>query len=142
MHNSLSTPLFAICRQEPDDHLGFLVVNPSTGELCSDRTFKDGYCCMPLTMDEDQAEALARRLQEQAPQPSEHGWRTVPAPAPCAKCGRIIWANDLDFCYPENREGTSWRAGCNTHDFGCGHEVVAESKDAVMQAWNTRGKRN
>lgn len=140
---SWSTALFAVCaRPVPEDDEaspieGYLVVHPESGELCSNRSFPDGYCRLPLLMDKAQAQALAQRLAA----PGGHRWEAVAAPAPCAHCGRVIWADDRDFCYPLNRERTQWRAGCNEHDFGCGHEVFGDSKEAAMQAWSERGER-
>jgi len=143
-NRSWSTALFAVCarpvplnEEEPLPIEGYLVVHPQTGELCSNRSFSDGYCCMPLLMDEAQAQALAQRLEP----PAGHRWHAEQAPAPCAHCGRVIWADDRDFCYPLNRERTRWRAGCNEHDFGCGHEVEGDSEAEVMQAWSQRGER-
>jgi len=138
MKTSCSTPLFAVYLPETEDRRDtYLVVHPQTGELCAQDSFENGYCCMPLTLDEAQAQALAARMREQ----TGMCWQAEAAPAPCANCGRVIWADDRDFCYPQNRERTSWRAGCNHHDFGCGHEVTADSREAVMAAWNTRGAR-
>lgn len=51
----------------------------------------------------------------------------------CPECARDIEDDDLDFCYPLRRERDLWRAGCNTHDGGCGFEVIKPSEHEVLQ---------
>ncbi len=127
-----SFTLFAVCQRDPEHVDGYAVVHPDTGDIVSNRSFPNGYCSMPLVMDEEQAQSLALRLREK----TGLDWVAEGAPSPCPACGRVIWADDLDFCYPNNRERTSWRAGCNEHDFGCGYEVEGETYEQVMAAWN------
>lgn len=68
-------------------------------------------------------------------------WSLEVAPDRCPGCGRVMWSNDGDFCYPENRERTLWRAGCNEHDFGCGFEVQGGSFNDVMTLWNSAARK-
>ena len=63
-------------------------------------------------------------------------WVLHLAPGQCPACRRVIWADDLDFCYPLNRQRTLWRAGCNEHDGGCGFKVEGVSFEDVMRLWN------
>ncbi len=111
---------------------GFAVDHPDTGLLVSNRSFPNGYCHQPKTWSLDEAQRVAAQLA------IETGvfWVVELAPVPCIRCGRIIWADDRDFCYPSNRERTTWRAGCDLHNFGCGHEVLGDSFDDVMRRWN------
>lgn len=83
----------------------------------------------------DVAQAHAKALNEAGATPA---WEVHIAANACPSCGRRMWANDHDFCHPENRERTKWRAGCNVHDFGCGFEVTAEvsTEAEMLNAWN------
>lgn len=117
---------------------------PIPGALLDDNPYNHP----PLTFTRERAEQLAAAQNRKEGRTS---WRVELAPAPCPSCGRIMWANDHDFCYPSTRERTHWRAGCNEHDFGCGFEVrVAvplETEDCgkyqtrgyltALEAWNT-----
>lgn len=109
----------------------FAVLDP-VSKLPVSNQMPNGYCLKPLTLALAQAQALAAALTTQTGQ----SWTIEIAPHPCPLCERKIWAGDLDFCHPTSRERTAWRAGCNVHDFGCGYEVTANSKEAVMAAWN------
>ena len=111
---------------------GYAVKHPESGEIVSNRNFKNGYCEQPLTFPQAEAQALAEVLTAQ----TQVTWVIELAPGPCPQCGRVIWADDYDFCYPSNRERTRWRAGCNEHDFGCGYEIEGESFEAVIRRWN------
>lgn len=81
------------------------------------------------------ATAHAKALNDAGASPA---WEVHIAANPCPSCGRRMWANDHDFCHPENRERTKWRAGCNVHDFGCGFEVTAQvlTEAEMLKAWN------
>ena len=57
---------------------------------------------------------------------------------PCPFCGQIIDPTDADFCYPNNREKTAWRAGCIEVAGGCGAEIVGETAEEAIRLWNTR----
>lgn len=83
----------------------------------------------------ESAEEFAKKLNEAGASPA---WEVHLAANSCPSCGRAMWANDHDFCHPENRERTKWRAGCNVHDFGCGFEVSAEvsTEAEMLKVWN------
>jgi len=123
-------PLYAI--REIQERPAYAVTHPTLGEIVANDSFANGYCAQPITATQERAQEIAKALTAS----TKVEWQIERAPNPCARCGRVIWADDLDFLYPQNRERTSWRAGCNLHDFGCGHEVVAESKDSVLARWN------
>ncbi|KVP96875.1 hypothetical protein WJ96_06795 [Burkholderia ubonensis] len=110
---------------------GYAVRHPESGALVSNRSFDNGYCVQPLTFDKAEAETHAAALHAA----TGTVWVLELAPGPCPACRRVIWADDLDFCYPLNRERTRWRAGCNEHDFGCGFEVEGNSFVDVMRLW-------
>jgi hypothetical protein len=111
---------------------GYAVKHPGSGKVVSNRSFENGYCERPLTLPLSEAQALAGMLNHKTGKP----WVLRLAPHPCPRCQRDIWADDRDFCHPNNRERTEWRAGCNEHDFGCGHEVLGTSFEDVMTKWN------
>lgn len=116
---------------KPTDWLPhYAVAHPDTRKIVSQEVV--GRHCAPVKVPADDVDEVLRELAAAYP----GDWRRELAPGPCPSCGRKIWANDLDFIYPENRERTSWRAGCNEHDFGCGFEVTAPSRLEVVQAWN------
>lgn len=125
--------LFAVRtrRREDENVPSYAVLDPLSSRILPSREHEHLYASRPLTISKKEAEALAAALTRE----TGREWFAEEAPTPCANCGRDIWADDLDFCYPGNREMTSWRAGCNEHDFGCGHEVEADSYEAVMAAW-------
>ncbi len=123
---------YAVREAESEHICGYAVKHPTSGDIVSNRSFKDGYCEQPLTMLQAEADALAAQMSAK----TGVAWVSEVAPCPCPNCGRVIWADDLDFCYPQNRERTLWRAGCNEHDFGCGHELYATTYDEVMNRWN------
>ena len=56
----------------------------------------------------------------------------------CPFCGQVIDETDRDFCYPSDREYTSWIAGCMESAGGCGAEVLGESKEDAIKKWNNR----
>lgn len=87
----------------------------------------------PALFDKAGAEEMAAELNAAAPDGEQ--WRVEEAPLPCPCCGRELLVDDLDFLYPQNREWTSWRAGCNEHDFGCGYEVFGATADEVFAKW-------
>lgn len=126
------TAQYALCGSAPDAKLGFAVRHPDTGVLVDQHTLPNPYCHRPQTFSREEAEAAAAVLQRDTGIP----WRLMLAPKPCAKCRRVIRADDLDFCYPRNRELTRWRAGCNETDGGCGFEVEGGSFQDTMAAWN------
>jgi len=120
-------------REVVQDRLhGYAVKHPESGEIVSNRSFKNGYCEQPLTFLQADAQALAEALRAQ----TQVTWVVELAPGPCPQCGRVIWADDLDFCYPANRERTRWRAGCNEHDFGCGYNIEGDTFESVIRRWN------
>ena len=125
-----------IKREEARDE--FIVKHPETGELVSRETLPDTYCNKPAIFKHEEALELAVKLKLE----TDRDWQLVWAPKPCPSCGREIWADDLDFCYPQNRERTKWRAGCNEHDFGCGFEVTGSSEREVMLKWESYDNRN
>jgi len=90
----------------------------------------------PLHFTLETAQAHAKALNDAGASPA---WGAHIAANPCPGCGRVMWANDHDFCYPNNRERSSWRAGCNVHDFGCGFELVAPvaTEAEVLALWNS-----
>lgn len=112
----------------------FAVAQPGTGAIVSQEVVAQQ--CAPVKVPADEVEQVLRELN--VAYPGE--WRQELAPGPCPRCGRNIWADDLDFIYPENRERSSWRAGCNEHDFGCGFEVTAPTKNDVIKAWNAAAR--
>ena len=126
--------LFAV-RQAPSEHdhiPGYAVRHPVSGAIVSNRSFENGYCEELLSLCEVDAVALAQELALK----TGMLWSAERAPNPCPNCGRAISADDGDFCYPNNRERTLWRAGCNEHDFGCGHEVQAPTYSQALALWN------
>ncbi|WP_157644007.1 hypothetical protein [Burkholderia ubonensis] len=123
--------LYAIREMVADRIPGYAVRHPESGALVSNRSFDNGYCVQPLTFDKAEAETHAAALHAA----TGTVWVLELAPGPCPACRRVIWADDLDFCYPLNRERTRWRAGCNEHDFGCGFEVEGNSFVDVMRLW-------
>lgn len=112
----------------------YAVLHPVSMLPVSHLSIPNGYCEKPLTLVLGDAQAIAATMEREA----GDAWTLEVAPHPCPVCERKIWAGDRDFCYPKDRERTAWRAGCNVHDFGCGYEVTASAKDAVMAAWNER----
>lgn len=110
-------PSFAIC--------------PSPFVVVGSRDIPNGYCHPPLTLPLDEAELLAEHLSKT----TGMDWKLEVAPTPCPACGRKISPADYDFVYPENRERTQWRAGCDIHNFGCGHEVKGPTRESVLEAW-------
>lgn len=125
---------YALREQVSDRHPGFAVRHPETGVLVSNRSLHNGYCIQPLTFPKEEAEAHASALRAS----TAVTWVLELAPGPCPSCKRVIWADDLDFCYPLNRERTLWRAGCNKHDFGCGFELRGDSLGDVLRRWNAQ----
>lgn len=59
---------------------------------------------------------------------------------PCPFCGQEIDITDKDFCYPNNREMTEWRAGCIEIAGGCGAEILGETAEEAINKWNRRSK--
>jgi hypothetical protein len=127
-----TTALYALREQVADGHAGYAVRHPQTSTLVSNRSFENGYCVQPLTFPRDEAVAHAAALQAA----TGVTWVVELAPGPCPACKRVIWADDLDFCYPTNRERTLYRAGCNKHDFGCGFEIRSDSFEGAIRRWN------
>lgn len=112
----------------------FIVMDPTTQILEVGVSVSDHLAPMTWTLTEAQAVAelfATRDCEGLAPK-----WTLVLVPNPCAGCGRVIDVDDGDFCYPENRDRTKWRAGCNEHDFGCGYEVTAATRDEALAKWN------
>jgi hypothetical protein len=60
---------------------------------------------------------------------------------PCPFCGQEIDITDEDFCYPNNRERTEWRAGCIEIADGCGAEVLGCTEEEAINKWNNRVKK-
>ena len=87
----------------------------------------------PVLLDKSAAQVLAAALDAEGT--DEQPWRLLEAPLPCPCCGRELLVDDMDFLYPQNRQRTLWRAGCNEHDFGCGHEVFGATSEAVFAKW-------
>ncbi len=114
--------LFVVTRPAERDP-EYLFKDPESGMLVPGDELDNAFCHQPEPFEEDQALALAEALNLAGAYPR---WEVCVAPSPCPGCGRQMWANDFDFCYPRNRERTQWRAGCNVHDFGCGFEVETE----------------
>lgn len=127
-----SLPSIFAVREKSGRIPGYAIRHPATGFIVSNRSFESAYCEKVLTMPEAEATRLAAALTVR----TGVKWVKELAPNPCPKCQRVISADDGDFCYPSNRQLTQWRAGCNEHDFGCGHEVKAESYTQVMALWN------
>lgn len=120
-------------REVTEHHIpSFAVVHPETGQLVSNRSIPNGYCHRPVTYGLVAAQAEANELTQR----TGFLWEVTLAPNPCPSCGRSLWADDLDFLHPSNRERSAWRAGCNTHDGGCGFELEGPSALEVLRAWN------
>jgi hypothetical protein len=126
---------YAVREGSPHEKVGYAVINPATGQVESNKGLVNGYCEQPLTMPLNEAQHLADKLTAS----SQTGtvWSVELAPHPCPNCKREIWANDRDFCYPQNRERTQWVAGCFVHNFGCGFKLHTDSKEEALAAWNT-----
>lgn len=43
----------------------------------------------------------------------------------------------IDSLYPINREHTKWNFHCGTHNGGCGRTVYADTRDAVVERWDS-----
>jgi hypothetical protein len=130
--NETTTARYALREQVTDRTAGYAVRHPQSGALVSNRSFENGYCVQPLTFPLDEAQAHVATLTAE----TRVTWMRELAPGPCPACKRVIWADDLDFAYPLNRERTLYRAGCNKHDFGCGLEVEGDSFEGVIRRWN------
>lgn len=126
------TNRYAIREMVADRNPGFAVRQPVTGALVSNLSFEEGFRIQPPAFPKAEAEAHAEALFVA----TGIVWVLHLAPGACPACRRVIWADDLDFCYPQNRQRTRWRAGCNEHDGGCGFEVEADTFDDVMRLWN------
>jgi hypothetical protein len=122
------------CRDEDGRRGDYAAKDPATGAFVERKSFGEGWRTAPAKLEKLQAVELARQLLEETGRP----WYIELAPEPCPSCSRDIWADDRDFCYPLTRDLKRYRAGCNEHDGGCGHEVEGTSFEDVMQAWNRR----
>lgn len=130
-------PEFVVFRDfDEESDSDFLYAHPSTGEVMPGRqlgTNPNNY--PPEHFSREAAQAHVLRLNASAP---DTPWVLRLAPRPCPSCGRVMWANDLDFLHPRNRLRDGWRAGCNVHDFGCGFEIEAlgVTRDQLLDQWN------
>lgn len=115
------------------NHRSYLFRHPATGEVVTGDNLDNPYCHPPAHFALEEAERRAEEMNVQGPL---RGWRTHVAPSPCPSCAREMWANDLDFCYPNNRR-RSYRAGCNVHDFGCGFEIEGNDYEDAILKWNS-----
>ena len=113
-------------------HGAYAVEHPESHLIVSNQSFDDGYLVRPLTYPLNEAIACAEYLTSTTQSP----WEIVGAPNPCSNCGRVIWTDDMDFCYPQNRERNLWIAGCMEHNGGCGHDVVGKTYHQTMSRWN------
>lgn len=54
-------------------------------------------------------------------------------------CGKDHSHEDdlIDALYPINRERNKWNFSCTSHNGGCGRVVYADSKEAVIERWNS-----
>lgn len=132
MTTSLQHP-YVVFHSEQDD---YLFMHPQSGQLVTGSAFDNANNHPPAHFEQELAELLAREMNQLKGDPTSAGWSAVLTYKDCPSCGRDLWANDLDVCYPSNRERTRWRVGCNCHDFGCGLEVLGESYDDAVSRWN------
>lgn len=150
---------YAVREIGPEGRRGYAIADPLTGAFESHQAVDGGTCVPPVELPLAEALALAEAMTQRAnakgaPTPAKvvaarwaddpgpdvpSVWGIEVAPGLCAQCGRKVFANDLDFCHPTHREGDPQRrfvAGCNVHDFGCGHEVFGDSFEEAMSKWN------
>lgn len=123
-------PLFSL--RERLEHVripAWVVTNPTTGELCSQRTLHQGHLQVPATFAEDVARAAALRLAKPFVT-----WELIPYHGDCPQCGRRIGANDLNFLY---NAPTGWRAACHVWEGGCGHEASGATRDDALKRWGS-----
>src|SRR5438128_1258897 len=113
------TEKYAVASRAEEGRDDYIAAHPQTGLLVARETLESPWCHEPTTRPLEEARELAERFTRE----TGKAWVVQLAPNPCPSCGRVIWADDHDFCYPLNREYSRWTAGCNEHDFGCGHEV-------------------
>lgn len=128
----MSDTLYAVRELGANLVPSYAIPNPAGEGFVSQRQVPEGNTVAPAKLPLKQAVALAVELAGS----TGVAWGLQVAPRPCPACGREIDADDQDFCYPENRERTRWRAGCNEHDGGCGHELFAASYENVILEWN------
>lgn len=131
------TPAYVVQRSLEDrPYRDFLFSHPQHGAIVAGADLgTNPYLLPPEHFTHEAAQAHANALNDAGASPA---WEVHIAANPCPSCGRRMWANDHDFCHPENRERTKWRAGCNVHDFGCGFEVKAQvsTESEMLKAWN------
>lgn len=135
---------YVVFRPRPDDpvsgqpqHEDYLFEHPQhCGQLVTSSAFDNAYNHPPARFEQEVADMLAQEMNQREGVSPQDGWRALATYKDCPSCGRDLWANDLDVCYPQNRERSSWRVGCNCHDFGCGLEVHGDSYEDVVGQWN------
>ena len=114
---------------------GFVVKDRHSGAVAPSGTLQAPGSHREVALPHGEAMALMAHLRAQHPE--SYTWQLVRALAPCPHCGRELWTNDMDACYPNNREMTSWRVGCNEHDGGCGFEVRGPTREEAVLTWNS-----
>jgi hypothetical protein len=123
---------YAVHNAETDDYL--FRCEGTEQRLVTSTSLDNPYCHTPATFSQELADALAAEMNIKE---STNRWVALKTHRDCPSCGRSLSTNDMDVCYPQNRERTKWRVGCNLHDFGCGLEVEGTSYDDVLDRWNT-----
>ena len=59
---------------------------------------------------------------------------------PCPFCGFVPNAEDDDCIYPASRYNEVYGLNCYETGGGCGAQVLGDSREDVIQKWNTRIK--
>lgn len=108
---------------------------PDTGRLVTSAAFDNAYYHSPAAFEQELAQALADEMNRSH---ENLEWKALITTKDCPSCGRELLANDMDVCYPNNRERTSWRVGCNVHDWGCGLEVSGDTYVSAVTKWNAQ----
>lgn len=145
---------YAARETSPGRRRGYAILNPASGEFESHEAVQGGTCIPPVEFPLAEAQAHAAQMTQRAigvptavrvaaarwsddpglDVPSV--WGVEVAPNPCAHCGRKMFASDLDFCHPTNRERSAYVTACYEHNFGCGREVLGASYENAMARWN------
>lgn len=130
-----TTALYVIAYDNGEPYgKGYVVTDRDSGNIVPSDSLKAPEAHREVALPLHDAECLMKQMLAKFPE--TYQWKLVRALAPCPQCGRDVWTNDLDVCYPNNREMTSWRVGCNEHGGGCGLEVHGPTREAAVLAWN------